>query len=365
MRKILFDPIGTTLPPQLPPAPAPSPSESYYYYPSPPSNDDNGTFYNYFLPVAGDNASEMATISIVFLLLFLSLFSLLFIFHLRIKSRWSHHLQKFSSAWSVRLLLVTFICFWALNEILRLPYSRRRYIYPHLPPLNLPQEVNLCKIYVVLSLGLFEPAILAILVFLLRISVKKRCPSHISAITNVGSMCLPVLLGQIFVVFFSPLQAQLPEIFYLGSVISKDLHGNKNVYCTYPWSSTIVFACFGMSYTLGFSLSCWKVLSIVINKSITNRINFLAMTINAAIPLQIVFLALSALSSPGRVAFEGTIIAMFLCAAVCVVVGLGILVVKPTAEALASVVDFNRSNAKVHSRDLEVDNKQEENDQKQ
>lgn len=122
-----------------------------------------------------------------------------------------------------------------------------------------------------------------------------------------------------------------------------------------------------MSYTLGFSLSCWKVLSIVINKSITYRINFLAMVINATIPLQIVLLALSALSSPGKVAFEAIIIVMFLCAAVCVVVGLGTLVVKPTAEALASVVDFHRSNAKVHSRalEVEVDKKQEEKDQKQ
>lgn len=367
MRKILFDPIGTTLPPS--PSPSPSPSESSYYHESQPSYNNYETLYSYFLPpglpVAGDSASEMATISIIIVLLVLSLFSLLFIFHLRIRSQWSHHLQKFNSAWSIRILLVILVSFWAFNEVLRLPYFRKRLIYPHLRPLNLPQEANLCKIYVVLSLGLYEPAILATLLFLLRISVKKRCPSQLSAITKVGSMCLPVLLGQIFVVFFSPLQAQLPEIFYRSSVVSKDLHGHKNVYCTYPWSSTIVFACFGMSYTLGFSLSCWKVLSVAINKSITYRINYLAMTINATIPLQIVLLALSALSSPGKVAFEAIIIAMFLCAAICVIVGLGTLVVKPTAEALASVVDYHRSNAKVHSRIMEVDQKQEENNQKQ
>ncbi|KAK1354315.1 hypothetical protein POM88_047571 [Heracleum sosnowskyi] len=368
MRKILFDPIGTTLPPSLPPSPSPSPSQSYYNNASPPS-ENYDSFYNYFLPtglpVAGDSASEKATISIIFILLILSLFSLLFIFHLRIRSQWSHHLQKFSSAWTIRILLVILVSFWAFNEILRLPYFRKRLIYPHLRTLSLPEEANLCKIYVVLSLGLYQPAILATLLFLLRISVKKRCPSQLSAITKVGSMCLPVLLGQIFVVFYSPLQAQLPGIFYRGSVVSKDWHGHKNVYCTYPWSSTIVFACFGMSYTLGFSLSCWKVLSVAINRSITYRINYLAMTINATIPLQVVLLALSALMSPGNVAFEAIIIAMFFCAAICVIVGLGTLVVKPTADALASVVDYHRSNGKVHSRMMEVDQKQEENGQKQ
>lgn len=365
MRKILFDPIGTTLPPQLPPSPAPAPSPSEPYYQQ--SNDFYGSVYNYFLPpgLPEDSAYEMSTISIVICLLILSICSLLFIFHLRLRSRWSHHLQKFSSAWSLRVLLVMYVALWASNEILRLPFFRRRYIYPYLPPLNLAQEVNLCKAYVVLSLGLYEPAILATLLFLLRVSVKKRCPSQLSAIAKVGSMCLPVFLGQILVVYFSPLQAQLPEIFYRGSVISKDLHGNTNVYCTYPWSSTIVFACFGMSYTLGFSLSCWEVLSVVINKSIIYRINFLAMTINSTIPLQIVFLGLSAFSSTGKVASEAMLIAMFFCAALCVIVGLGTLVIKPTADALASVVDFHRSNARVHIRDLEVDKKQEENEQKQ
>ena len=368
MRKILFDPIGTTLPPQLPPSPAPSPSESYYSSLS-PSYDNNGSFYNYILPpglpVEGGSGYEMATISIIILLLLLSIFSLLFIFHLRIRSQWSHHLQKFSSAWSVRLLLVMFVSFWAFNEVLRLPFFRQRYVYSYLPPLNLAQEADLCKVYVVLSLGLYEPAILATFLFLVQISVKKRCPSQLAAIAKVGSMCLPVFLGQIFFVYFSPLQAQLPEIFYRVSMIAKDLNGKTTVYCTYPWSSTLVFACFGMSYTLGFSLSCWKVLSVVINKSITSRINYLAMTINSTIPLQIALLALSALSSPGHVAFESFVIAMFLCAAVCAIVGLGALVIKPTADALASVVDFHRSNARIHSRDMEFDIKQEENDQKQ
>ncbi|WMV30678.1 hypothetical protein MTR67_024063 [Solanum verrucosum] len=96
----------------------------------------------------------------------------MFIFYFLLRSRQYSHLRNFNYLWTVRLLLVFFAFLWALNKVFQL-----HYILPFLLSLTLNQQANLCKVHVVLSLGLFELAFLTILLFLINVSIKKQSPS--------------------------------------------------------------------------------------------------------------------------------------------------------------------------------------------
>ncbi|GLU12080.1 hypothetical protein SLE2022_287880 [Rubroshorea leprosula] len=283
-----------------------------------------------------DSAFDSVTISSIAILLLLSLLSLTFIFHLQIKSRRSHYLQRFNSLWTVRFLLVSFITFWVLNEHLRFPFFRRRFLYPFPSSLTLSQQANLCKIQLVLSLGFFEPGFLVTLLFLVDVSIKKKTPHGCYATAFVLTSCLPILLLQIFFVFFSQMEIHLPEIFLRNSSISKDSDGNEMVVCAYPLLSTIVFGAFSAVYLLFFLLSFWKVVSIVINKALRKRIRALAFTVMATVPLQVLFMGLSVLWRPEKTAFSGAALIVFLTTFVCAAVGEGILVIRPIADSLAA-----------------------------
>ncbi|KAL3342344.1 hypothetical protein AABB24_026388 [Solanum stoloniferum] len=145
-----------------------------------PDPYSNSTFLFPSAPVV-DGTFDFVTICFISGLLLLSLLSFVFIFHLRLRSRQYPHLKNFNSLWTVRLLLVFFAILWALNEVFRLHFIRRNYILPFLPPLTLNQQANLCKVHVVLSVGLFEPAFLTTLLFLVNVSIKKQSPSGIWA----------------------------------------------------------------------------------------------------------------------------------------------------------------------------------------
>ncbi|KAK2995889.1 hypothetical protein RJ640_028297 [Escallonia rubra] len=320
------------LSPSLPPFSSGSPS---------PSPFSDGGHYGrplFFVPPIAvmDSAFDLATLSFISGLFLLSLLSLSFIFHLRLKSHRSHHLRNFNNLWSVRLLLVSFVALWSINEVLRLPFFRRRYLFPFLPALTLIEQASLCKVHLVLSLGLFEPGFLVTLLFLVNISIKKQNPNQMRAFTSVLITCFPVLLLQTVFVFLSPLQARLPLIMHRTSVLSMDAFGNKTVMCTYPLSSWVVFAAFGLAYVLGFILSCWRVVTFVINKKIRDRINLLAFTVMVAVPMQIFFLGVSSFWTPEESPYGVIVLAIFICAALCGVVGECILVIKPIADALAA-----------------------------
>ncbi|KAM7504916.1 hypothetical protein LguiB_003820 [Lonicera macranthoides] len=324
--------ISISIPPStsLSPTPSPSPLASNY-----DDFTEHPIFYFPTIPVV-DSAFDLATLTLIAGLILLSLLSSSLIFHLRLKSRQSYHLQNFNSLWSVRLLLVSFVSLWAFNEILRLPFFRRRYLYPFIPSLTLNQQANLCKVHVVMSLGVWEPGLLVTLLFLVNISIKNGSKSHAWSIAFVFLMCLPVLLLQTFFVFLSPMEAQLPMIMHRSSIVTKDDYGNKSVMCTFPMFSCTVFAAFGIAYSLGFMLSCWKVMAFVINKGIRVRINVLAFTVMTALPLQILSLGMSTLFSPESSAYGFIMLVMFVCVGMCCTAGEFILVIKPTTEALAA-----------------------------
>ncbi|XVE58296.1 hypothetical protein DITRI_Ditri04bG0158700 [Diplodiscus trichospermus] len=283
-----------------------------------------------------DSAIDFATLSFIASLLFLSLFSICFIFHLRFKSRGSRHLQNFNSLWTVRFLFVFFIVLWALTELLRLPLFRRLYFYSLLPQLTVPQQANLCKVNLVLSLGFFEPGFLVTLLFLLDVSVKKTTPRSFFGVFFVLASCLPIFLLQVYSVFFPGSEIRLPELFYRSWFVSWNIHNDKTVLCAYPLLSTILFGIFGAIFTFSFLLSFWRVVSHVINKALRVRIFALALTVIISLPLKIMLMGLSVFWTPDKTAFDGVTLLAFLTTFTCAVVGEGILVIEPIADSLAA-----------------------------
>ncbi|XP_075499857.1 uncharacterized protein LOC142538422 [Primulina tabacum] len=342
MRKFTYSSyeFGLDFPPPPLLSPLPSPSAQPIF----PDLIEREIFLFSSVPTA-KTIFDFATLSFIACLLLFSLFAFSFVFHLRLRSRHLPHLRKFNSLWTVRLLLVLLAAFWALNEILRLPFVRRKYFYPFLPPISLQQQANICKLHVVLSLGLFEPGFLITLLFLVNVSIKKRNQSQIWALVSIFAACTPIALLQTFLVHFWPVETKLSKFLHGSSVLSNDNNGNRTVLCTYPFFSCVVFSAFAIGYVMVFLLSCWRVLSFVINKSIRRRINTLSTMIMVALPLQILCLSLSWLWMPEYVAYGCVVLAMFVGVTCCMVVAEVILVIKPITDALAAGGSFSRCDS--------------------
>ncbi|OWM75519.1 uncharacterized protein LOC116194045 [Punica granatum] len=280
-----------------------------------------------------DSALDLASLSLLLVLLLLSSLSFFFIFHLRLKSRTAPHLKGFNSLWTVKLLLVSSITLWALDQVQRTPFFRRRYLYPNPLPPN--RQADICRLHSVLSLGLFEPAFLITLLFLVNVSIKKRNPQAIWAVAFVLGICLPLASIQSFFTYFSPVGQQLPEYFFRSSVQFKDAFGNDTVLCTNPLLGTVIFGAFAITYCLCFLLSCWKVVSLVINKGLRARIYGLVIGVLVPLPIQVVLLIISAFSAPQKPAFGGIAFGILAGPLVCAAVGEAILVLNPITDALA------------------------------
>lgn len=290
-----------------------------------------------------DFAVDLAPLLLIAALLLLSLLSFIFIFHLRFKTRKSNYLESFNSLWTVRLLLVSFIILWALNELLRLPFFRKRYYSPLLSTLTLAQHVNLCRVHVVLSLGFLEPGCLVILLFLLNVSIKKKTPRGSWALAFLLATCLPVFLLQFLFVFFQRYELHLPKFLLETSKISGG--DGQTVLCSYPLLSTILFGAFVIIYCFYFLFSCWTVLSLVINKKLRSRIYCLAVTVLSMLALQVFFLGLSALWPPEKPAFGVLELMIFLTMFTCTAVGEGIFIIIPITDSLAISEDCCRSHS--------------------
>nr|GMC67025.1 uncharacterized protein LOC104108309 [Ipomoea batatas] len=297
---------------------------------SPPTN---AMFLFPAVPIT-DGLWDLATVSLIAGILILSILSLTFIFHLHLRSQILPHLGHFNSLWKVRLVLVLFAAFWALNELLRLPVFRQSYLYPNFPSLTVAAQTTVCKLHVVLSLGFYEPGFLVTLLFLVNVSIKKTERSRMWTIPSVCAVCFPMLLLQAFVVFFSPLQAMLPGFMHGSSVLSSDLLGRSAVLCTYPALSCIIFTVFAVAYALAFLVSCWQVVMFVINKTIGGRVYFLAVSVMVTLPIQIFCLGLTSIWLPVDPVYYCAVSTMFLSVLWCITVSEIILVIKPIADAL-------------------------------
>lgn len=278
------------------------------------------------------SAFDIAVLWLIAGILLLSLLSLCFIIHLCFKSRTSRHLRRFNSLWTVRSLLILFIALWSLSELLRLPILRHRLHLRHHH-----HQALLCKLHVSLSLGFLEPAFLVTLLFLVDVSVKKDINGLSAVAATVIATCLPLLLLQILVLFFSSSSLELlglPYKFWSSStsVVSGE---TSTVLCSYPLLSTAVFGSFAVGYSLMFLVSAWRVESLVINNALRVRIHSLVLAVLVSLPMQVVMLGTLMLLSPDDPAFGGFSLAAFLSAFACAVVGEGILVIKPIADSLS------------------------------
>ncbi|CAL1408731.1 unnamed protein product [Linum trigynum] len=95
-------------------------------------------------------------------------------------------------------MLVLFVSLWAFTELLVIPSFRRHYLPKSL---TIPQQICLCRLHVSLNLGLFQPRFLVALLYLVKISVKKRTPRGSRAVLSISATCLPALLLQLVFIF--------------------------------------------------------------------------------------------------------------------------------------------------------------------
>lgn len=282
-----------------------------------------------------DFAIDLATLSLISVLLLLSFLSLCLIFYFKFKTHNSYYLQSFNALWTVRFLLVLFIILWSLTEALRLPFFRKHYIYPFFEDLTLGQQASLCKLHLVLSLGLLEPGFLVTLLFLLLVSIKKRTPRGSWAFLFLLATCLPLSSLQFLFVFFQSSRSEFPCWFRRSSVIVRDGSHSRIVLCSSPFLSISLFGAFAAVYGLYFLFSCWSVVSLVINKKLRVRTYTLALTVLIAVTLQVLFLVLSLFWEPGELTFGVVEFIEFLSTFTCATVGQGILVIIPIVDSLA------------------------------
>ncbi|MED6153232.1 hypothetical protein PIB30_099817 [Stylosanthes scabra] len=246
------------------------------------------------------------------------------------------HLSKF--------LLVFLISFWSLSELLRLPLFRHLHlrIFSSLSDENdeISNDARLCKLHLILSLGFFQPAFLVTLLFLFNASIVTTAKNHLCTVLSVFLTCLPVAAVHGLLIFFTSWQSSLPPIFRQSHVVVTDSFGKDTVLCTYPLLSSAVFAVFAIAYSAWFLLSCWNVLSLVINKGLRLRIYGLSIALLFALPIQVVALGFTAVWTPESQLYGVSSLVVFLGAFVCAVTGEGFMVIKPISDALEAGTNY-------------------------
>ncbi|PWA97138.1 hypothetical protein CTI12_AA032290 [Artemisia annua] len=147
-------------------------------------------------------------------------------------------------------------------------------------------------------------------------------------------MSLPTLFLQAVFFFLTPLKEKIPSVMTRTSLFSVDSLGDNKMICTYPLVSSVIFCGFAIVYSMGLLLACWRVGSLVINKTIRVRINMLGMTVMLALLVQTLFLGAESLWMPEEIGFGAVLLGIIVNVAVCAVVGEIVLVIKPVMEAL-------------------------------
>ncbi|KAF5732441.1 hypothetical protein HS088_TW18G01136 [Tripterygium wilfordii] len=118
-------------------------------------------------------------------------------------------------------------------------------------------------------------------------------------------------------------------------MVYKSTIGDETVLCAYPLVGTVVFGGFVVVYGMWFSMSCLRLVSLVINKGLRVRIYVLAITVMVALPLQTLLLGLSVLWTPDQAVYGGVVLMVFLSTLICTAVGQGFLVIRPITDSLA------------------------------
>eukprot|EP00252_Welwitschia_mirabilis_P020368 TRINITY_DN4986_c0_g2_i1.p1 TRINITY_DN4986_c0_g2~~TRINITY_DN4986_c0_g2_i1.p1 ORF type:complete len:426 (+),score=31.52 TRINITY_DN4986_c0_g2_i1:1084-2361(+) len=275
------------------------------------------------------------------------------IFRCRVNAKRAYEpLRYFNLHWLPRLVLVVTSILWCLAEIFR-PHLLRNEGWP-LHSINLQWQRNLCRIYLVMNLGLMEPIIFLSVALLLCNS-----RSHGDEIgeqfegrpksRNKKSIYLALLFC--FIVFLIQLFFNVlsPSIeFHNGYRLEKEGYGtmpayftrtfhdrNGEVFCAYPLFSVVVYGLFACFYIMFLIYVGTGMIKKVINKVLRRRVVWLISSVVVLLPLRILFLGFSSVASPGRPVFEALVFFGFFAEIVYAAMAVRILVYKPVADSLA------------------------------
>lgn len=256
-----------------------------------------------------------------------------------------YQLQYFNAPWIIRITLIVYAILWSLGEIFRLSLLKKEGWLLH--PLTTRWQRNVCRVYLLSNLGLMEPGIILTVIFLVRGSLYpemsriKRWNRRV--ITFVLILCVPVFAAQLFFLVISSsfefrngynekkegYGARIPKYFTRAFQESRG-----EVYCTYPLFCTIVYGVFVCLCITYFLYVAMRMISLVINKGLQRRVYWLIFAVGL-LPLRILFLGFSLLSTPGRPVFESLVFLGFLALIACATVGVGVLVYLPVSDSLA------------------------------
>lgn len=298
-----------------------------------------------------------ATLVLVSALCLASLFCIAYVLYFRSQVRRGHllALQEFNAVWGVRIMLITCAMLWGLIELLRIPLLR----HPGGPfhYWSLRQQGALCQAHTVLSFGVIEPCFFLTALFLVQGSVRDAPFEQLrrwnqKTVSLILACCLPVLgLQAALVLITSQLPADgtvlhLPAYFTRSYI--RDSEEGKDAICTFPLISTLVLGLFSCIYNCCFLWQGCRMVALVINKRLQIRVCGLVLSLAILLPVKIFFMGLSVLAIPGNLPFELLAFLSFLTVLSCVLVGEGILVVQPIADAMAVRWVFNSLSSRTN-----------------
>ncbi|KAH9555915.1 hypothetical protein CY35_08G141400 [Sphagnum magellanicum] len=152
----------------------------------------------------------IATLVLVVLLACLGLGCVLYVLRFRArihKERLPVALKDFNALWIVRITLILLAMLWCLVELLRLPLLRRQNWLLH--SISFRWQANMCRIYILSSIGFLEPCFFLTALFLVHGSLSNapftpRKAWNGKMVALILICCLPVFLLQLFFVVISP-----------------------------------------------------------------------------------------------------------------------------------------------------------------
>ncbi|KAG6543521.1 hypothetical protein Mapa_015015 [Marchantia paleacea] len=118
------------------------------------------------------DAFGVVTLVLVILLCLVGVFCVAYVLYFRSKIRKEQlvALRDFNSLWIVRIILIVFAILWGLGELLRLPLLRREGWLLH--SLSFQWQANMCRAYILISLGFLEPCYFLTALFLVHGSLR-------------------------------------------------------------------------------------------------------------------------------------------------------------------------------------------------
>uniref|UniRef100_A0A1J3JIV6 Uncharacterized protein n=1 Tax=Noccaea caerulescens TaxID=107243 RepID=A0A1J3JIV6_NOCCA len=291
------------------------------------------------------DAFGVVTICLVALLILLGLLCIAYSFYFQSHVRRQGYIQLgyFSGPWIIRITFILFAIWWAVGEIFRLSFLRRH----RRVVLDLRWQENVCKWYIASNLGFAEPCLFLTLMFLLRATLKMESGAlsgkwNRNTAGYIFLYCLPMLALQLAVVLSeSRLNGgsggfvSLPETFtrtYSRVIIDQE---DEVALCTYPLLSTIILGVFAAVLTAYLFWLGRQILKLVINKRLQKRVYTLIFSVSSFLPLRIVLLCLSVLTSPDKILFEAITFLAFFSLFCFSVVSICLLVYFPVSDSMA------------------------------